>query len=48
MVAMEAAPQYAQVMSKMTNLAAINTAMKSVPVERGASAASGAVRRARG
>ena len=30
---MKAAPQYAQAMSKMSNLAEINAAMKSVPVE---------------
>ena len=30
---MKAAPRYAQAMSKMSNLAEINVAMKSVPVE---------------
>ena len=30
---MKAVPEYAQAMSKMSNLAEINAAMKSVPVE---------------
>ena len=50
-VAMDAAPEYAQAMSKMSNLAEINAAMKSVPTEHPvhhAGSAPGPSRRARG